>query len=61
MDRFINNKDFDHDVICEKLSELNERRNDETDAEKRRELIYAQMIQGMKLNTQYSRRQGFYF
>ena len=60
MDRFAYNDEFEKGVIYEKLAELSsklekERAKDEKerDYEKERELIYAQFIQGLKLNTMY--------
>lgn len=58
MDRFVYNNEFDKDVIYDKMSkierELEEERekpDNERDEQRERELIYAQMIQGLKLNT----------
>lgn len=67
MDRFAYNNEFDKEVIYEKLAELSsklekERAKDEKerDYEKERELIYAQFIQGLKLNTMYT-KMNMYF
>ncbi len=67
MDRFVNNNEFDKDVIFNKLAELSSKLEEEVgkddndrDFEKERELIYAQMIQGLKLNTLFSNR-NYYF
>lgn len=52
--------EFDKDVICDKLAEIEEKIQDEEEQEpskerekKIRELTYAQLIQGMKLCTGY--------
>ncbi len=52
------NNEFDKDVILNKLSEISEelekersKESDERSLERERELMYAQMIQGLKLNT----------
>lgn len=62
MDRFANNNEFDRDVIMErmyeissKLKEESEKSDEEYDAEREKQLIYAQFIQGLKLNTLHSR------
>jgi len=67
MDRFVNNNEFDRDVIFSKLAELSSKLEEEQakddnerDFERERELIYAQMIQGLKLNTLISNR-NYYF
>jgi hypothetical protein len=67
MDRFINNNEFDKDVIYNKLAELSSKIEEERSKnpkeyslERERELMYAQMIQGMKLNTFFSNRR-YYF
>ena len=58
MDNFSYNNDFDKDVILNKLSKLSSelekecsKDEKERDIERERELLYAQMIQGLKLNT----------
>ena len=63
MDRFTNYKDFDKEVVLEKLAELSsklEKERNKSDEERNldieRKLMYEQMIQGLKLNTMYSRR-----
>lgn len=63
MDRFTNYKDFDKEVVFEKLAELSsklEKERNKSDEERNldieRKLMYEQMIQGLKLNTMYSRR-----
>lgn len=63
MDRFTNYKDFDKEVVLEKLAELSsklEKERNKSDEERsldiERKLMYEQMIQGLKLNTMYSRR-----
>ena len=62
MDRFANNNEFDRDVIMErmyeissKLKEESEKSDEKYDAEREKQLIYAQFIQGLKLNTLQSR------
>lgn len=67
MDRFVNNSEFDKDVIFNKLAEISsklaeeqEKNDEERNVEKERELIYAQMIQGLKLNTLFSNRRQFF-
>lgn len=52
--------EFDRDVICDKLAEIEEKIQDEEEQEpskeredKIRELTYAQLIQGMRLCTGY--------
>lgn len=52
--------EFDKDVICDKLAEIEEKIQDEEEQEpskerekKIRDLTYAQLIQGMKLCTGY--------
>ena len=67
MDRFVNNNDFDKDVIFNKLakisSELKEEKDKdakERDKQREKELIYAQLIQGMKLNTFATNRNSYY-
>ena len=63
MDRFTNYKDFDKEVVLEKLAELSsklEKERNKSDEERsldiERKLMYEQMIQGLKLYTMYSRR-----
>lgn len=63
MDRFTNYKDFDKEVVLDKLAELSsklEKERNKSDEERsldiERKLMYEQMIQGLKLNTMYSRR-----
>ena len=58
MDRFVHNDEFNRDVIYEKLADISskleeeqEKSNEERDITRKRDLIYAQMIQGLKLNT----------
>lgn len=67
MDRFVNNNEFDKDVIYSKIAEISsklEKERDKTDEERsferERELMYAQMLEGLKLNTLFTRR-NFYF
>ena len=58
MDRFVYNDEFNRDVIYEKLADISskleeeqEKPNEERDITREKDLIYAQMIQGLKLNT----------
>ena len=58
MDRFVHNDEFNRDVIYEKLADISskleeeqEKPNEERDITREKDLIYAQMIQGLKLNT----------
>lgn len=67
MDRFVNNNEFDKSVIYNKMADISSKLEEEhsknkedRDAEKERELMYAQMIEGMKLNTFFSNRK-YYF
>jgi hypothetical protein len=67
MDRHFFNNDFSKDVIYEKMSKIMKELDEERkkgegniDLEKERELIYAQWIQGLKLNT-LSTNRNFYF
>lgn len=67
MDRYFFNNDFSKDVIYEKMSKIMKELDEERkkgegniDLEKERELIYAQWIQGLKLNT-LSTNRNFYF
>lgn len=67
MDRFVNNNEFDKSVIYNKIADISSKLEEEhsknkedRDAEKERELMYAQMIEGMKLNTFFSNRR-YYF
>lgn len=63
MDRFVYNDEFNRDVIYEKLADISskleeeqEKPNEERDITREKDLIYAQMIQGLKLNTLRSNR-----
>ena len=63
MDRFVYNDEFNRDVIYEKLADISskleeeqEKSNEERDITRERDLIYAQMIQGLKLNTLQNNR-----
>lgn len=67
MDRFVHNDEFNRDVIYEKLADISskleeeqEKSNEERDITRERDLIYAQMIQGLKLNTLWNNR-NLYF
>ena len=67
MDRFVHNDEFNEDVIYEKLADISskleeeqKKSDEERDVTRERELIYAQMIQGLKLNTMRSNR-NLYF
>ena len=67
MDRFVHNDEFNKDVIYEKLADISskleeeqEKPNEERDMTRERDLIYTQMIQGLKLNTLRSNR-NLYF
>lgn len=67
MDRFSNYDDFNRGVIYDKMARLSrelkeEQNKDESDrdADKERELIYAQLIQGMKLNAIMGHRNMFF-
>jgi len=67
MDRFVYNDEFNTDVIYEKLADISskleeeqEKPNEERDITRERDLVYAQMIQGLKLNTLRSNR-NLYF
>ena len=58
MDRFIYNDEFNRDVIFEKLADISSKLEDEqkkSDEDRNpameMKLIYAKMIQGLKLNT----------
>ena len=58
MNQFNYNNDFDKDVIYNKLAEISSKLEEEQnkdkgerDKEKELRLMYAQMIQGLKLNT----------
>lgn len=58
MDRFINNSEFNRGVIFNHMSKIvskieEEQEKDEKDRDiaKEKKLLYAQMIQGLKLNT----------
>jgi len=67
MDRFATYHDFDKGVIYDKLFHLRdelkkeENKDDlQRNADKEKELMFAQLMQGIKLNTQYSHRNTFY-
>ena len=67
MDRFVYNDEFNRDVIYEKLADISskleeeqEKSNEERDITRERDLVYAQMIQGLKLNTLWNNR-NLYF
>lgn len=67
MNQFNYNNDFDKDVIYNKLAEISSKLEEEQnkdkgerDKEKELRLMYAQMIQGLKLNTLFNNRK-FYF
>ena len=67
MDRFVHNDEFNRDVIYQKLADISskleeeqEKSDEERNIARERELIYAQMIQGLKLNTLRSNR-NLYF
>lgn len=67
MDRFVHNDEFNRDVIYEKLADISskleeeqEKSNEERDITRERDLVYAQMIQGLKLNTLQNNR-NLYF
>lgn len=67
MDRFVNNNEFDKNVIYEKLSKLSSelkeeinKEEGERDNERELELIYAQMLAGLRLNTIRPNR-SYYF
>ena len=67
MDRFVYNDEFNRDVIYEKLADISskleeeqEKPNEERDITREKDLIYAQMIQGLKLNTLWNNR-NLYF
>lgn len=67
MDRFAYNDEFNKDVIYEKLanisSELEDEQkkpNEERDIVREKNLIYAQMIQGLKLNTLQSNKKMYF-
>lgn len=67
MDRFVNNNEFDKDVIFNKLADISSKleeeqtkTNKDRDIDKERRLMYEQMIQGMKLNTMFSNRKIFF-
>ena len=58
MDRFVHNDEFNRDVIYQKLADISskieeeqEKSDEERNIARERELVYAQMIQGLKLNT----------
>ena len=63
MSGFNYNNEFDKDVIYHKLAEISSKLEEEQqkgegerNIERERELMYAQMIQGLKLNTLFSNR-----
>ena len=63
MNQFNYNNDFDKDVIYNKLAEISSKLEEEQnkdkgerDKEKELRLMYAQMIQGLKLNTLFNNR-----
>ena len=67
MDRFIYNDEFNRDVIFEKLADISSKLEDEqkkSDEDRNpameMNLIYAKMIQGLKLNT-LSGNRNLYF
>ena len=67
MDNLVYSDDFDRGTVCDRLSEISamideeKRKNeDEMDADRIRELMFAQMIEGLKLNTNMGGR-GFGF
>lgn len=67
MDRFVNNNEFDKDVIFSKLADISSKLEEEQgkditerDLDKERRLMYEQMIQGLKLNTMFSNRKMFF-
>ena len=58
MDRFVQNNEFNRDVIYQRLADISskleeeqEKSDEERNIARERELVYAQMIQGLKLNT----------
>ena len=58
MDRFVHYNEFNRDVIYQKLADISskleeeqEKSDEERNIARERELVYAQMIQGLKLNT----------
>ena len=67
MDRFSTYNDFDKSVIYEKMARLSselkeeqEKDASERDADRERELMFAQLMQGMKLNTIYGHRNMYF-
>lgn len=53
--------DFDRDVICDKLADIEEKIQEEVEQEpsqerneRIRKLMYAQLMQGLRLNTGYN-------
>lgn len=67
MDRFVNDNEFDKDVIFSKLADISSKLEEEQgkditerDLDKERRLMYEQMIQGLKLNTMFSNRKMFF-
>ena len=68
MDRFVHNDEFNKDVIYEKLADISskleeeqKKSNEERDVTRERDLAYAQMIQGLKLNTLQSNRNLYFY
>ncbi len=66
MDRFVNNNEFDKDVIYKKLADLSSKIEEEMEnsdnghnIERERELMFALMFEGLKLNT-LSAKNDFY-
>jgi len=65
MNNFTNNNDFDRSAILKKMSEISSKIDEEHEKggnrnlERERELMFAQMIEGLKLNTIFSRRNYF--
>ena len=67
MDRFVHNDEFNRDVIYQKLADISskieeeqEKSDEERNIARERELVYAQMIQGLELNTLWNNR-NLYF
>ena len=67
MDRYVYNNEFDKDVIFNKLSELSSKleeekskSDEERNLDRERELIYAQLLEGMKLNIVRSVRNMYF-
>ena len=58
------NNDFTQEAIFEKMSKINRQleklnENGEIDRQKEKELLYAQFLQGLKLNTFYTKKRYF--